>query len=68
MYSERYLEIFNADTDPLDRQLEVCITSITTKNNENKKMQLKAGVPGKKPSVTSDKLLDSPSKLPCIPL
>ena len=26
------------------------------------------GVPGKKPYVTSDKLLDSPSKLPCIPL
>ena len=27
-----------------------------------------AGVPGEKPSVTSDKLQDSPSKFPCIQL
>ena len=27
-----------------------------------------AGVPGEKPSVTSDKLPDSPSKFPCIQL
>lgn len=26
------------------------------------------GVPGNKPLVTSDKLVDSPSRLPCIPL
>ena len=35
----------------------------------NKKAQLSiAGVPGEKPSVTSDKLPDSPSKFPCIHL
>ena len=36
------------------------LSSIEFMNNS-----LFEGVPGTKPSVTSDKLLDSPSKLPC---
>ena len=39
-----------------------------TKDQILGELLLIAGVPGEKPQVTSDKLLDSPSKCPCIHL